>query len=382
MDLLTIDDIRELIEKQERWCVSIYLPTHRAGKETGQDSIRLKNLLSEAGQRLAAGGYRLPDIQEMLEPAQKLINDAIFWRNQGDGLALFLFRDFVRSFRLPLKFEELIVVTDRFYTKPLLPLLSGDGRFFILALSQNEVRLLQGSRHSISDIELEQVPSSLEEALKYDDPEKQLQFHTKTGGPGKRAAIFHGHGVGIDEAKDNILRYFRQIDKGLHEILKQETSPLVLSGVEYLFPLYRRASSYQHILDRGIPGNPEEMSPEDLHKSAWAVVEPLFRKAEEEAAARYRSLLDSGKSSHDITKIVPASFYRKIDVLFVALGIQQWGAFDPERNVVYLHAEAELHDEDLLDFAAVHTLINGGTIYALNQESLPDTSPIAAIYRY
>ena len=382
MDFLTIDDIRELTEKQERWCVSIYLPTHRAGKETGQDSIRLKNLLSEAGQRLAAGGYRPPDIQEMLEPVQKLVNDTMFWRYQGDGLALFISRDFLRTYRLPEAFEELVIVTERLHIKPLLPLLSGDGRFFILALSQNEVRLLQGSRHNISDIELEQVPASLKEALKYDDPERQLQFHTRTGGPGKRAAIFHGHGVGIDEAKDNVLRYFQQIDKGLHEILKEETSPLVLSGVEYLFPLYRQASSYQHILEQGIPGNPEEMSPEDLHKSAWTLVEPLFMAAEKEAAARYRSLRNSEKSSHDITKIVPASFYGKIDLLFVAVGTQQWGAFDPKKNVVHLHAEAEPHDEDLLDFAAVHTLINGGTIYAVTRERMPDTTTTAAIYRY
>lgn len=382
MDLITKDSIRELIGKQAEWCVSIYLPTHRAGKETEQDSIRLKNLLSEAGQRLATGGFRPPDIQGILEPAQKLINDGMFWRYQGDGLALFLSKDFVRTYRLPLKFEELIVVTDRFHIKPLLPLMSGDGRFFILALSQNEVRLLQGNRHNISDIELEKVPSSLEEALKYDDPERQLQFHTGTGGPGKRAAIFHGHGVGIDDSKDNILRYFRQINKGLHEILKQESSPLVLSGVEYLFPLYREASSYQYILEQGIPGNPEKMNPEDLHKDAWSLVESLFRKAEEEAAARYRSLLSSEKSSHDIRKIVPAAYYGKVDLLFVVVGTQQWGAFDPKKNRVYLHAEAEPHDEDLLDFAAVHTLINGGTIFVVNREDMPDKSLIAAIYRY
>ncbi|MDR4508664.1 MAG: hypothetical protein MRJ65_10595 [Candidatus Brocadiaceae bacterium] len=382
MDLLTRDIIKELIEKRERWCVSLYLPTHRFGKETKQDSIRLGNLLREAEQQLVSGGYRPPDIQKALEPAQKLVGDSMFWRYQGDGLALFLSKGFVRSYRLPHSFEELVVVTDRFHIKPLLPLLSGDGRFFILALSQNEIRLLQGSRYRICEIELENVPPNLEEALKYDDPEKQLQFHTKTGGPGKRAAIFHSHGGGIDDTKENILRYFRKIASGVHEILRQETAPLVLSGVEYLFPLYREASSYQHILDQGISGNPEEMSPEDLHKRAWSLVEPIFRKSEEESAARYRNLLSSEKSSHDITKIVPASFYGKIDLLFVAIGIQQWGTFDPKRNVVCLHAKAEPHDEDLLDFAAVHTFVNGGTIYAVNLERMPNTEPIAALYRY
>jgi hypothetical protein len=382
MDFMTRDTLKILAGKQERWCVSIYLPTHRAGKETRQGSIRLGNLLREAEQRLTAGGYRPPEIRAMLDPVQRLIRDTLFWRYQSDGLAFFLAPDFMSSYRLPVSFDELVVVTDRFHIKPLLPLLSGDGRFFVLALSQNEVRLLQGSRYGVSDIELENVPSGIKEALKYDNPEKQLQYHTGTSGPGKRAAIFHGHGVGTDDAKDNILRYFREIDEGVYDILKHESAPLVLSGVEYLFSLYREASSYKSLLDEGIPGNPEEMGPEDLHKRAWSLVAPVFRKSEEEAVSRYRKLINSEHASNDITRIVPAAFYGKVDLLFVAVGVQQWGAFDPKRDTVHLHAEAEPHDEDLLDFAAVHTLINSGTIYAVRQESIPDTTPIAAVYRY
>lgn len=382
MDLLTRDNLGELIEIRGRWCVSIYGPTHRAGMEVQQDSIRFGNLLSEAEQRLAEGGYRHPDIKKVLEPAGKLIKDSMFWKYQGEGLAFFLSESFFRVYRLPVDFEELVIVTDRFHVKPLLPLMSGDGRFFILALSQNEVRLLQGSRNSVSGITLENVPSGIADALKYDDPEKQLQYHTGTGGSGRRPAIFHGHGVGKDDTKVNILRYFRRIDEGLREQLRHENAPMVLAGVEYLLPIYREASSYRNIMDQGITGSPEEMSPEDLRERAWTLVRPRFQKEQEEAVARYRNQINTEKVSHDITKIVPAAYYGKIEILFTAAGIQQWGAFDPKRNVVYLHAEAEAHDEDLLDLAAVHTLVNGGTTYTMKLQNMPDKTPLAAIYRY
>jgi hypothetical protein len=42
------EDLMELISEQKGICVSIYMPTHRAGSETQQDPIRLKNLLKEA----------------------------------------------------------------------------------------------------------------------------------------------------------------------------------------------------------------------------------------------------------------------------------------------------------------------------------------------
>jgi hypothetical protein len=47
----------------------------------------------------------------------------------------------------------LVIVSERFHVKPLLPLLSGDGRFYVLALSQNEIRLLQGTRYSVEQVD-------------------------------------------------------------------------------------------------------------------------------------------------------------------------------------------------------------------------------------
>lgn len=36
---------------------------------------------------------------------------------------------------------------------------------------------------------------------------------------------------------------------------------------------------------------------------------------------------------------------------------------------------------DLLDFAAVHTFLNGGTVYAVNPPEMPDDGPVAALFR-
>jgi hypothetical protein len=68
--------------------------------------------------------------------------------------------------------------------------------------------------------------------------------------------------------------------------------------------------------------------------------------------------------------------------LFVAVGVQQWGIFNPGSNIVDLHSEAELGDEDLLDAAAVHTVLNGGTVYAVEPNQVPDGVQIAAIFRF
>jgi hypothetical protein len=371
------------MEKKETPCVSIYMPTYRTSPEAKQNPIRFKNLLKEAEDRLIGSGLRRPEARTLLKPGENLLKDSLFWQYQSDGFAAFISSGGFRYYRLPTSFKELLVVTDRFHIKPLLHLFTGDGRFYILALSQNEVRLFQCSRYNTSEVELEDVPKSLSEALKYDEPLKQLQFHTQTpGGRGERAAMFHGHGVGTDDAKNNILRFFHQVDHGLQKLLREEQAPLVLAGVDYLFPIYREANSYPHILEEGIAGNPEGLKPEELQTQAWKLVEPDFLKVQEEATVKYKQLAGTDRVSNDMKKIIPAAYDGRVDLLFVAVGIQRWGTFDPVTLSVHLHEEPEAGDEDLLDFAAIHTLLKGGTVYAVKPEEVPNEAPLAAVFRY
>jgi hypothetical protein len=342
--------------------------------------------LKEAEERLIEGGLRRPDAEALLKPAQNLMLRPGFWRHQSDGLALFVSTDMFRPYRLPLDLVKLVVVADRFHIKPLLSLLCGDGRFYVLALSQNEIRLLQGTRYNVGQVDLENMPQSLADALKWDDPEKRLQWHTRTGArEGIRAAVFHGHGVAsADDPKEYILRYFQRIDEGLGKLLATETGPLVLAGVDYLHPIYRQANTYPHLTIDGITGNPENLSAEELHERAWAIVEPAFQRGQKEAAAQYRQLSGTGSksASSKLEEILPAAYHGRVAVLFVAVGLQQWGVFDSRTSKVDAHEVAESGDEDLLDLAAAHTFVNGGTIYAVEPGKVPDHALLAAVFRY
>jgi hypothetical protein len=301
------------------------MPTYPTSPEAKQNPIRFKNLIREAEERLKMSGLRVSEVKRLLKSAKMLLKNSIFWQRQGNGLATFISSEFFRHYCLPVTFKELLVVTDRFHIKPLLHFFSNDGRFFVLALSQNDVRFFHCTRYSANEVELEGVSRSLSEALKYDDPEKQLQFHTRTpAGTGQRAAMFHGHGVGIDDVKENILRYFHQIDHGLHDLLKKEQAPVVLAGVEYLFPIYKEANAFLNLMENGITGNPEGMRPEELHRQAWDIVKPYFLKAQDKAAEQYRQLSGSELTSKDLKEIVRAAHDGRIDLLFVAVGIQKW----------------------------------------------------------
>ena len=380
MDLLSKEELKNLLDLRDKFCVSIYMPTEKAGTETRQNPIRFKNLVNEAESKLVSSGLSASQVDEFLQAAKALIDNYDFWQHQETGLACFISQNQMHYYRLPHSFVELVEVSDRPCLKPLLPLITGDNQFYLLALAQNEIRLFQGNPYSIQEIDLpEAVPGSLAEALRYDIPEKQLQSHSVRS---DRSLVFHGQGVGTTDNKDAILRYFQLVDRGLQSLLQDEPKPLILAGVEYLLPIYQEANSYSHLLKEGITGNPENLSPEELHSSAWQIIQPHFQQARQEAIAKYQELLGVGQASADLKQIVPAAYHGQIDTLFIAAEVQYWGNFEPETNSIEIEANPTPENVDLLDFAAVNTFLQGGMVYMMAQEQMPNTESVAAIFRY
>lgn len=383
MDLFAHSELRRLSRTNGQWCVSIFVPTHRAGIEVQQGPIRLKNLLGVAERQLNSAGLRSSETATLLEPANALLRDSLFWQHQSDGLAVFASAGQLERYRVPLRLDEQVIVAKRFQLKPLLPLLTGDGHFFILALSQNEVRLMEATRYSIDELDVEQLPPDLRQSLGLGEAERRLQFHTGAAERGgQRAAMFHGHGQGQEQVKELLEKYFRKVDAAVCGFLEDDRAPLVLAGVDYYFPIYQSVSRYAQLMSDGVAGNPELLRPDELHSRAWPLVEPVFRQARETALARFRQLNGTGRTSTNVTEAVPAALQGRIEVLFVATDQQQWGLFDSDRQAVVLHEVSDAGNEDLLDFAAIATSLNGGKVYAIPSGEMPDGAVLAAVYRF
>ena len=229
VDTVNERDWKLLLEEDRGNCVTFLMPTYLAEGDLGQDRIRFRNLLREAEQRLDARGGSI----SILEPARALLGQGRFWKQQARGLAIFCAPDFFRCYRLPIELDERLVVSDRFYLRSLTRLRIQDGRFYVLALSLNEVRLLEAWHGELRRVSLDGVPSSFQEALGYEQYDSGVYSHSaSTTGLGRQPAIFHGHGDNDQEKLDqDILHYFQLIAKGLVNVLEEGADKMVLADL-------------------------------------------------------------------------------------------------------------------------------------------------------
>lgn len=394
------EDLRTLKEEASPPCVSLYLPTFRGGAETQQSPIRLKNLLRDSEEQLAAIGNGFGGKGgELLAEARRLVDDAGFWQRQSDGLALFLAPGVFRAFSVPVSFPELALVGERFHLAPLLRLLDGDGPFHVLALAQKDVRLFEATQHAIRELELGEVPRSVQEALRYDDNEHALQFHSVPATPqtvgsrgrpnaggqavhtGRHKAMFHGHGVAEADAKEQVQRFIQVLDDALLAHLGGRTLPLVVAAVEWELAMFRQHSKHPNLVPNGVEGNPQLLSADQLRELAWREVRPVFLEERKRDARRYVDLAGTPKVSGDLEEVLLAGIDGRVESLFVDTSAHRWGRFDPAARSVETREERRPGDEDLVDRAAFECLFHGGRVYAL-EAATPSGGPVAAIFRY
>ena len=387
MEMLSRSELRDLMEQNGGPRVSIYLPTHIGRAETREDQIRFKNALKAAEDRMVASGLRRPVAIQTLEPGAQLLPNSDFWRHVSDGLAAFFSREGARIYRLPLRFDDQVAVGTKWHTRPLLPLFSGDGQFLILALSLNEVRLLQCTRYNVQPLELREEFKSLDDYMKYVELSKQMQYHTSSPslpGEGRRSATRHGQGSGSDETvkKTEITDFLHLVNDGLARQLQDLRTPMVLAGVDYLCAMFREITAYPNVAKRILPGNADRVTPEDLHEKAWEIIEPYFLRARYDDVERYHLLASKGLSAARPEDLVPAAATGRVDTLFVNLNAQLWGQYNRDTREVIVHDQPQPGDEDLLDLATTQTLLHNGTVYTSDPGGVPGARLAAATLRY
>lgn len=388
MNYLRHEDIERLAKISAGPAVSVYMPVTSDPSKRDENRIRLKNLLNEA-ERDLIHGFDLDGEQAeaILAPGRELIAHGRYGATIDDGLALFLSPTHHEQFSLPAQFAEQAIVSTRYHLRPLIRFLGDNGRYYLLTLSQNASALWQGTPFGLTQLPLaDHAPTSLAEALQWDDPEQHLDYHTSTAsdaGKGSRPASFHGHGVTSDEQqKENILRYLQQVDDGVNKLLAEEQAPLLLVGVDYLLGIYRQANNYHHLVKAELTGNPENLDQETLRQKAVALLQPIFDQTRQAAVDKYHNLKSTNEAGYDLARVVLAAHYGQVNTLFTTVRRHIWGQLDASSGMVTIHGVRESGDIDLLDVAAVQTYLQGGTVYDLPEDEMPDGEIIAAVYRY
>src|SRR5262249_56217733 len=122
--------------------VWMYLATTPLPQQSATSRTELKNSSAAALGELETAGFDKRRLAAIGDQLTELGADDEFWRFQARSLAVLATPDNLRTFRLPTTVTPLVEVSDRFYLKPLIRAVTFPHEAFVLALSENAVRLV------------------------------------------------------------------------------------------------------------------------------------------------------------------------------------------------------------------------------------------------
>ncbi|HET7753573.1 MAG TPA: hypothetical protein VFK85_06665, partial [Anaeromyxobacteraceae bacterium] len=336
MKAVTISEVKGIIGSRGDPAVSIYLGIDERTPGSGADRARLRALLRRASE-LLAGGHHRGEVDALLVPIAERARGA--WPS-ARGLGFLRSRRVNAAFALPVEVPDLAVVAPTFHLKPLLDVLDGHKRFFVLVLGERAARLLDGS--GAHDVILEGTVDAAGEE------------------PGAAALV--------------------AIDEAVREILGDTGAPLVLAGPERLRARYRSISGYGWLLPDEIDADVEQVQAADLRPAAQALVAAHGAAVESEAVMQLISAEATGSASDDLDRIARAATAGKVRLLLHRAGAHVWGRLDPVTGACFVRGEQrEAGDVDVIDDLCELTLLHGGDVVAVAEERMPSGSPVAAI---
>ena len=164
-------------------------------------------------------------------------------------------------------------------------------------ISKKQCKLFKADAFNMHPIQVEGLPKGLAEEL--GDTDVETTFRTGGRG-GTGGANFHGMGGGNNnDDKAYIANYLEAVDDVIwKQILHNETAPLLLAGVEYLIPIYKSVSDYNHIWNDALTGNHEHDELPNLYKQSREIMQPYFQQRLNKALENY------GKSICHIINII------------------------------------------------------------------------------
>jgi hypothetical protein len=364
-------------------CITLLFPPYRPGEPGETAAALLKAELQQATKDLAEREVKEPLISELLEPLRHLSNEEESLGGSGSDRVIFRSREVSHRFALPVPAlpARACTVGDCFWIRPILASLTLPTHVYVLEITKKAVTLLAcGITGGVTPLELPaKTPKTLDAFLEFDPPDHDLMNRSAAGpSTGAMQGVQFGTGSGRETQHAHLSDFYRAIDRGVKELLGSNQAPLILAGVGEDVAIYRPINTYSNLLEQGIQGSPgPAITPAQILRQAHDIT--LFdiqrRAAREMSESQER--LAPARFSSDLESILRAAAEGRVSDLYLDENGRCTGNFDGK----IFGGRTNWRDEDLLNVAAVETLLHGGAVSSLPSH-LMTGAVAAAAFRY
>lgn len=341
-------------------CVTLVLNTHRTKPDNLKDEITLKNLITEAEQRLLEQFDK-----RFTETIMANLNEVVSEIDHNynlESLVLFANSEMADYARLPLAVENRVIIDKTFATRDLVRAMHQNVSYYVLVLSRQGARLIEA--HS------DKVVRELRELF----PIKNKLWTTSK----KKQSTASGSDVLIEE-------FFNRVDKAMNAVTAENPLPVYLATEQRNFDHYMAVADNKERIAGHINQNRDDEKAHHIVSAIWPQIQDETTKRQEARLSELKQAISQHKCISDLNEIWNALHEGKGQTLFVNKDYFQHATIDEEGNVFPVNGELPKNKiiiDDLVDEMVEINLANGGDNVFVSGNELDDFQDIALVTRY
>lgn len=368
VDIPTRSEFASLSGTRADACVSIYLRTTPITQDTDASRIELGNLIREAQHQLEAAGLNKRRLAPLMDELGDLVDDDEFWMFQANSLAIFATPDQIRTYRLANELVSTVQVSDRFHLKPLFRAVTFPHSAFILAFSENAVRLIE-THADLPPVEVK-VPGMPKSAA---DSVGKSTLNKRNYS--RRLHASEGQNIRFQQ-------YARKVDAALRPILAGRETPLILAATGRLADVFLQLNSYPHLLPDTISESPDRLSAGELAEKARPVLDAAYEQEIREIRELFEQRTSDGRTVTDVSDAARAATFGAVETLLVDIDSVVPGFVDDETGAVTFSESEDATSYGVVAEIAARALSSGAQVLGVRRDEIPGKGDLAAILRY
>jgi hypothetical protein len=377
----SLKDLKPILSSEPP-CLSIYmaLDAAPANQSAKTNALRWRDCVRTLEEKIQQNAQEARELVESISDW-----DAIWGEEKQTGKSIAVFRSpdvfCVTSLTEPVKGRA--VAGPHFYVRPLLPELVRQDTFYILALSQKDIRVLRCTSSTSEEVPLPaSVAKSFDAFMNSAKPDHVTDNRASPGpGSGSSKGVMFSTSTDREDKDEYLAHFYKQIDRGINEILRGKTEPVVAVGVEYELALYRSLNTYPHLTEEAVQGAPNSLKAGEMHARALDAISRQYERQVDGALAEYNHKVGGGASNR-LKDIVPAAHDGRVLTLLVSDSAEIPGSFDETTYKVKGRESGTSEDEDLINDAVVQTILHAGQVFVVANRKMPNGAPLSAIFRF
>lgn len=358
--MITRHDLKELQSLVSTPSLSILLPTYRNFPDNKKDSIRVKNLVNEAKERLSQE-FSNREIAPLLQQLETLVGE-INYPHTLDGLALFVSPDFAKLFYLNFPVRERVVIDRTFATRDLVYGMHRMRRYWVLLLSQASTRLLLGTGENLEEIQDGNFPMEM------------------TGPAGTTPIPYEADSSYID---DRHRRFFQKVDEAFNTYAQDESLPLIVGGVVRQISFFQEVSQYADAIAGTVTGNFDKATLPELQPQVWPIALSTRKEKHDRALKALCDAVGEQKVVSILEEVWKLAQEGRGKLLLVEKNYHVPAVVTESGGlkVVEEVGGSEVMD-DAIDEIIEAVLLQGGEVALMDDGTLSDYQKIALVLRY